>query len=317
MAELVGIARLAASGPLLEAKRVVEYRQLPTRKLLNRCSNPEMPFRWTINPYRGCEYGCKYCYARYTHGFMELRDPEEFENRIFAKAVTGPGFRAELAKVPPGEGIALGTATDPYQPAERRYQITRRILRVFAEAFGHRLFVTTKSDLVARDVDLLTEVHQRHWLRIGMTVTTLDAGLARALEPRAPRPDLRLEAVRKLASAGLRVGVQCSPVLPLITERELPALARAAADAGACSFVGHAVFLKPEALSVFLPFLEARFPNLAAKYRQRFANHAWLPREYTERLARKICEARASVGLRDRDRGEEWRPLGPQLELGF
>jgi DNA repair photolyase len=317
MSTLVGIARLAASGPVLEAKRSVEYRQLPTRKLLNRCDNPRVPFRWTINPYRGCEYGCKYCYARYTHGFMELREAEDFENRIFAKAITASGLRSELAKVPLGDGIGLGTATDPYQPAERRYQITRRVLRALADTSGQRLFVTTKSDLIVRDVGLLREVHERHWLRIGMTVTTLDAGLARAMEPKAPRPGLRLEAVRKLAAAGLRVGVQCSPVLPLINERELPALARAAAEAGACSFVGHAVFLRAEALSVFMPFLAGRFPQLVSKYLQRFGRGAHLPGEYTERLSEKIRQAREAAGLTERDRGEDWRPMGPQLALEF
>ena len=318
VAHLVGIAKLAAAGAVLETKRAVEYRELPTRNLLNRCdSRMNVPFHWTINPYRGCEYACKYCYARYTHGFMELRNIADFENLIFAKRITSGSFRAELAKATPGDGIGLGTATDPYQPAERRYHLTRRVLQVFAQTSGYRLYITTKSDLPPRDLDLLTEVHQRHWLRIGMTITTLDTDLARALEPRAPRPDLRLEAVRKLASAGIRVGVQCSPVMPLINDRGLPELAKAAADAGACSFVGHAVFLRAEALSVFLPFLEARFPHLAKKYRERFSRQAHLDSAYKERLAERIREARAAAGLTDRDRGETWQPILPQMSFAF
>ncbi|MCP5112699.1 MAG: radical SAM protein, partial [bacterium] len=118
---LVGIARLAASGSLLEAKRRVDYRELPTRRFITRCRSDRVPFDWTINPYRGCEFGCKYCYARYTHEFMELRDPWDFETKIFAKRWNVDSFREELRKIDPRQWIAIGTATDPYQPAERRY----------------------------------------------------------------------------------------------------------------------------------------------------------------------------------------------------
>ena len=169
-----------------------------------------LPFRWTINPYRGCEFGCKYCYARYTHEFMELRDPGQFERKIFAKAFDAARFREELRALPVGETIALGTATDPYQPAERRYGVTRKMLEVFASMAGLHLGITTKSDLIVRDVELLKEVSRRHHLRVSMTVTTVDAELARLLEPMAPRPDLRLAAVRTLAEAGLRVVVGCA-----------------------------------------------------------------------------------------------------------
>src|SRR5213594_3960316 len=153
---LVGIARLAAQSELLEAKRAVQYFEIPSRSILNR-TKPTMPFQWTINPYRGCEFGCKYCYARYAHEFMELHDPLDFERKIFAKHFEEARFREELKHLPLGESIALGTATDPYQPAERRYEITRAILRVFAGTEGFRLGITTKSDLVARDIDVLRE----------------------------------------------------------------------------------------------------------------------------------------------------------------
>lgn len=130
---LVGIARLAAESELLESKRRVEYFDLPTKRFIGRCSGSRMPFVWTVNPYRGCEFGCKYCYARFAHEFMELRDPGQFETKIYAKQFSRPGFRAELRKVTPGESIWIGTATDPYQPAERRFRITRQILEVLAE----------------------------------------------------------------------------------------------------------------------------------------------------------------------------------------
>src|SRR5712692_6353564 len=196
---------MAAESPCLEAKHRVEYRELPARSYLARCDSPRMPFRWTINPYRGCEFGCKYCYARYTHEFMELRQSEEFESKIFAKQFNPELFAAELRRLPAGESIAIGTATDPYQPAERRYQVTRRMLEVFARMRGLRLGITTKSNLIERDRDLLLEVARGHYLTVAMTITTIDADLARLLEPKAPRPDLRLEAVRRLSAAGLRV----------------------------------------------------------------------------------------------------------------
>src|ERR1044071_925973 len=202
---LIGIARLASESPLLEAKRAVEYFEIPTRSILNK-TKPNMPFRWTINPYRGCEFGCKYCYARYTHEFMEMA-PADFEDKIYAKAAAGHLLRQELAKIDRRDAIAIGTATDPYQPAERRFGRTRSILEVFARERGWHLGMITKSDLVVRDIDLLQEIARANVFHVHITITTLDEKLARRLEPRAPRPELRLEAVRKLSAAGLVVGV--------------------------------------------------------------------------------------------------------------
>src|SRR3954469_11766736 len=212
---LVGIARLASESPLLEAKRVVQYFEIPTRSILNR-TKPPMPFRWTINPYRGCEFGCKYCYARYTHEFMEM-EATDFEDKIYAKAAAAHLLRQELAKIDRRDGIAIGTATDPYQPAERRFNRTRTILEVFARERGRHIGMITKSDLIVRDLDLLREIARANVFGVHVTVTTLDAKLARLLEPRAPRPELRLEAVHKLSEAGLVVGVNPNPIMPGIT----------------------------------------------------------------------------------------------------
>src|SRR6266850_4602425 len=191
---LVGIAKLAAESERLESKRQVEYFELPSRSILNRVK-PGMPFAWAINPYRGCEFGCRYCYARYTHEFMEMHDGRLFEEKIYAKAHVAELLRNDLRKVNRKDGIAIGTATDPYQPAERRFGRTRAILEVFAEGKGWHLSITTKSDLIVRDLPLLTELKRSNILHVNMTITTLDIGLARLLEPRAPRPDLRLAAV--------------------------------------------------------------------------------------------------------------------------
>jgi DNA repair photolyase len=316
---LIGIAKLATEGHLLTRKRRVEYRTLPTRKWLNRCDSQRVPFDWTLNPYRGCEFGCKYCYARYTHEFMEMRDPQEFERKIYAKAFNTSRFREELSALPLGETIALGTATDPYQPAERRYGVTRKMLEVFASIAGFHLGITTKSDLIARDVDLLKEISRRHYLRVSMTVTTVDVELARLLEPMAPRPDLRLAAVKTLADAGLRVVVGCAPVMPLINDSEssLDALARAAAAAGAATFWSNVLFLKPCAYQVFLPFLEERFPELVRKYRERYDRAAYLRGSYPEMIQERVENVRKRHGFnRAPEVGEpELWPRDPQIPL--
>src|SRR6202162_5184893 len=203
--KLVGIARLAAEGESLRQGHEVEYFTLPVRSLLNRCTGVRMPFEWTINPYRGCEFACKYCYARYTHEFMEMRDGVEFEQKIYVKQHTADLLRRDLRRVKRGESIALGTATAPYQPAERRYEVTRGILEEFVRHGGLELGIVTKSNLIVRDLDLLREVSRNNVLSVHITVTTLHVELARILEPRAPRPDLRMEAVRAISEAGIKV----------------------------------------------------------------------------------------------------------------
>ncbi len=293
----MGIARLASQSELLEAKRAVQYFEIPSRSILNR-TKPNMPFQWTINPYRGCEFGCKYCYARYTHEFMEM-DVCEFEDKIYAKSAAAHLLRQELRRTNRNERIALGTATDPYQPAERRYGRTRSILEVFAKERGRFLGITTKSDLVTRDLDLLQEIARANVLGVNMTITTLDEKLARLLEPRAPRPDLRLDAVRKLSEAGIRVSVFPNPIMPGITdsERQLDRLAKAARDAGACSFGGGPLFLMPSAQKVFLPFLEREFPHLLTRYRELFAKSAYLGRDYKDILRDRVRRVRDRYGL--------------------
>jgi DNA repair photolyase len=292
---LVGIARLAAEGESLREGHQVEYFTLPAKSLLNRCvSQRQMPFTWTINPYRGCEFACKYCYARYTHEFMEMRDGMEFEQKIYVKQHAAGLLRHDLRRVKPGEAIALGTATDPYQPAERRYEVTRAILEEFARHSGYELGIVTKSNLVVRDLELLKEVARTNRLSVHMTVTTLNVELARILEPRAPRPDLRLDAVRTLSQAGLRVGVSCSPVIPGITDspKDLEAVIRAAAEAGADYVFANPLFLKPCSAAVFLPFLEQNFPHVAQNYRQRYHDRAFLPPVYGKRLSQLITRLR-------------------------
>lgn len=316
---LVGIAKLAAQSELLEAKKRVEYLEIETRQFIGRCSGTRMPFVWTVNPYRGCEFGCKYCYARFAHEFMELRDPLQFERKIFAKEFSASAFRKEMLKVKPGESVWIGTATDPYQPAERRYAVTRGILEVLAEEYGHRIGLTTKSDLIARDAELLGSVSRRNIVQINMTVTTVDAKLARAVEPMAPRPELRLDAIRRLADAGVRVTVLSNPVMPLINDSEesLDAVCKTAKQAGAASFSAAPLFLKPCAYQVFMPWLEREFPNFVGRYRERYGTHAYLQGHYPEMLKERVKAIVARNGMEARE--AEYQPVEwaaqPQLAL--
>jgi DNA repair photolyase len=295
---LVGIARMAAESDVLETKRVVRYFEIACRSVLNR-TRPGMPFAWSINPYRGCEFACRYCYARYTHEFMELRDSAEFEDRIFAKSNLQPILRRELKKIDGSKGIAIGTATDPYQPAERRFERTRAVLEVFAQHAGVNLSITTKSDLVKRDIDLLGAIAKRNHLSVNVTITTLDVSLARALEPRAPHPQLRLKAVRALADAGIAVGVFPNPIMPLITDQEprLDRLAKAAKDHGASYFGGGILFLQPCSRRVFFPFLAERFPHLLRRYTERYEAEPYLKGAYRDMLRDRVAGIRDRYGL--------------------
>jgi len=300
--KLIGIARLAADGESLREGHNVEYFTLGTRSLLSRVvSARNLPFTWAINPYRGCEFACKYCYARYTHEFMELRDGVDFERKIFVKQQAAALLRSELKKVKRGEEIAIGTATDPYQPAERRFEITRAILEELARHSGLEIGIVTKSNLVTRDAEILRRVGEHNRIFVNVTVTTVDAELARKLEPRAPRPDLRLEAVQQLNLAGVDAGVICAPVLPEITDRprDLEALVKAANAAGAKYIFANPLFLKPCSAAVFLPFLEEHFPDLVQLYRTRYADRAFLPKGYGQRLSQLMAALRRKHGIGD------------------
>src|SRR6266851_459819 len=298
--KLVGIARIAAEAESLREGHNIEYFTLGTRSLLSRVvSGRNLPFTWAINPYRGCEFACKYCYARYTHEFMELRDGVDFERKIFVKQHAAELLRQELRRVKPGEGIAIGTATDPYQPAERRFEVTLAILEELARHSGLEIGIVTKSNLVVRDIEILRRVAENNQLYVNLTVTTVNTDLARILEPRAPRPDLRLEAVRQLNLAGVDAGVICAPVLPEITDRprDLEALVKAASEAGAKWIFANPLFLKPCSAAVFLPFLEENFPDLVKLYRARYTDRAFLPKGYGQRLSQLIVAFRRKYGI--------------------
>jgi DNA repair photolyase len=296
---LIGIARLASQAEHVDSGHQVEFFSLPVRSILNRCdSRRNLPFTWTINPYRGCEFACKYCYARYTHEFMEIRDAAEFERKIFVKEEAAWLLRRDLKKVRRGEEIAIGTATDPYQPAERRHGVTRSLLEELSRHAGLEIGIVTKSNLVLRDIDVLRRVAKQNTIGVHVTVTTINADLARITEPRAPRPDLRLEAVKKLNQAGIAAGVICAPVLPGITDKpkELEALVKAAAEANATNIFANPLFLKPCSRSIFLPFIKEHFPHLVQHYDQLYGERDFGSQAYRKHLSalmakfkRKYC----------------------------
>jgi DNA repair photolyase len=328
---LVGIARLAASSPCAESSRASEQRPeyflLPVRSILNKCDSNRVPFEWTINPYRGCEFACKYCYARYTHEYMAL-DGSEFEKKIFVKQNAAPllaqdvarKYSYQRAKDGRPEQIAIGTATDPYQPAEREYGVTRACLEELAKHEGLSISVITKSNQIVRDIDVLTRIAARSELSLNITVTTLRTRLARLLEPRAPRPDLRLAAVKQLHQAGLRVGVSASPLIPGITDRDgdLEAVAAAAKDAGAQWFFSGVLFLMPSSAKQFLPLVREKFPKLAKQYEQWYAKNGYAPEEYRKAIAERVARIRLKHGFHNRPFEELQRKVqSPQLSLGL
>src|SRR5712692_5541203 len=331
-ARLVGIARLAASSPPATTRRKSEERPeyfvLPVKSILNRCDSKRVPFEWTINPYRGCEFACKYCYARYTHEYMEL-DGGEFEKKIFVKKDAAALLAQDMRRYSYEsrssggmypEHIAIGTATDPYQPAEREHRVTRACLEELAKREGLSISLITKSNQIVRDIDLFKKIAERSEISLNITITTLRPRLARLLEPRAPRPDLRLAAVKQLREAGLAVGVSACPLIPGMTDREgeLEGLATAAKKAGAQWFFSNVLFLMPSSAKEFLPFVREKFPKLAKQYEEWYAKNGYAPDEYRKKMSERVAKIRRELGFVSRPWEERTRMTKrPQLSLGW
>jgi len=314
---LIGIARLASESTRLLEKKQVAYFELEAKSILNRCSNTEMPFYWTINPYRGCELACKYCYARYTHEYMGMDDGNDFERKIYSKKDASRVLEEELSAAKlRNRPVAIGTATDPYQPAERRFYTTRSLLEVLARRPGVSLSITTKSDLVVRDVDLLKEIQKQGSVHVNISITTVKPRLARQLEPKAPTPKRRLAAVKTLAERGIPVGVFIMPVIPLLTDdlEGLDEIAKQAKAAGAGYLAARPLFLMPSTKKVFLPFIEEKFPRLRSSYRKLFGCSAYLPEAYGARIRKQIdaIRLRHKLAPRPPDESAGTPPLAPQ-----
>jgi DNA repair photolyase len=231
-----------------------------SRTIIARNASPDIPFTQSINPYQGCEHGCVYCYARPTHAYLDLSPGLDFETKLFAKPDAAALLIAELAK--PGyvcDPIAMGTNTDPYQPIEREWKITRQILEVLS-ACEHPVSIVTKSALVERDIDLLAPMAAKHLARVYVSITTLDRDLARTLEPRAAAPHRRLAAVKALSDAGIPVGVMTAPIIPQLTDKDLEAILDAASANGARYAGWTLVRLPDEVKGLFRDWLAQHYP---------------------------------------------------------
>jgi DNA repair photolyase len=281
---------------------------------------------WSLNPYVGCEFGCSYCYARYTHRyvverahdagrlsddeFRDFRGPhgwEAFERRIFVKEQILGALEVDLRRyfrsVSPtdrqSDTIVIGTATDPYQPAERRFRITRRVLERLAACEGLSIGIITKSPLVARDVDVLRRLQERNDVEIYVSLITLDVRLIRLLEARSPMPAVRLRALRTLTEAGLNAGLIVAPVLPGITDdrARLGALFAAARAAGARFIHGGPLRLYPAIRDRFLPLVAEHFPELLPRYQAAYSGRGAAPRDYARALTRRIRRLQSDHGF--------------------
>jgi DNA repair photolyase len=236
----------------------------PARTIISRNDSPDVPFTQSINPYQGCEHGCIYCYARPSHAYLDLSPGLDFETKLFAKPNAPTLLRAELAK--PGyrcDPIALGANTDPYQPIEREWKVTRSVIEVLSEC-EHPLTITTKGVLIERDLDLLAPMAAKGLVRVFVSVAMLDKELARKLDPRAPAPHRRLQIIRALSDAGIPTGVNVAPVIPQLTDRDLEGILDAAAAAGARHANWIMLRLPLELAPLFREWLGAHYPLRAA-----------------------------------------------------
>ncbi|MEH3046754.1 PA0069 family radical SAM protein [Sphingomonas adhaesiva] len=332
-----------ADGEWLDARDTIDGAPSPlrttvtvehARTIITRNRSPDVPFDRSINPYRGCEHGCIYCFARPSHAFHDLSPGLDFETKLFAKPDAAALLRAELAK--PGyacQPIAMGTNTDPYQPIEREWQVTRRVIEVLADC-DHPLVVTTKSDRVVRDLDLLAPMATKGLVAVAISVTSLDPRIAMTVEPRAPTPERRLAAVARLAAAGVPTYVNMAPVIPAITDGEVEAIVARAAAAGARGVSFIPVRLPWEVAPLFRAWLDEHFPERAGKVMAivqslrggkdndpRFGMRMKGEGPWAELLRTRFRIARAKAGFSDERRRLDLRcdlfrpPAGAQGEL--
>jgi DNA repair photolyase len=320
--------RPSAPAVLDERLRGTKFVELAARSVLNSPQQTGVDF-WSLNPYVGCEFGCSYCYARYAHRYVverardagrlsgaEFRDFrgahgwEAFERRIFVKEGLLGALERDLQRylratgsAAPAAPIVIGTATDPYQPGERRFRVTRRVLERLARCEGLNIGIITKSPLVARDIDVLQRIAQRSDLEVHVSLTTVDAAIIRRLEARSPMPAARLRTLQQLTAAGLHAGLIVAPVLPGITDDvpHLEALFQAAREAGARFIHAGPLRLYEAVRDRFLPVLDAHFPHLSARYRRAYAHASAAPRPYAAALGRRVRRLQRRFGFPEND----------------
>ena len=280
------------------------------RSVVNYIASPDLPFDRTFNPYRGCEHGCSYCFARPTHAYLGLSPGLDFETRLIARPTAPEALARELGRkgYRPAP-LAIGTNTDPYQPIEMRYRIMRRVLEVLSE-WNHPVAIITKGTLIERDIDILSDMARRGLAQVGLSVTTLDTELSRKLEPRAPTPARRLATIRALSGAGIPVRAMVAPVIPVLTEPELDAILTAAAEAGAAAASWILLRLPLEVAPLFRDWLARHAPLSAAHVMNRLRemrggadyDAEWGKRMrgegvYADLIARRFAIAMKRLGL--------------------
>ena len=291
------------------------FEEIQCKTLINRVQGG-MPFRWTINPYRGCQHACIYCFARSTHQYLGYNAGDDFDRRIVVKINAPEVLREELRR--PGwrrELIALGTSCDPYEPAERRYQLTRKILELLRD-HANPVSITTKSALVTRDLDLLAALSKVADCRVNFSVGTIDDDVWRKTEPGTPKPIKRMEAMQELVEAGVSAGVLMAPIIPGLSDspESLEAVVKAASDHKAMYLAPNVLHLRPGSREWFMPFLREAYPHLYPEHQQAYKT-SYAPREYTGAILEKVDSLRRKWRL-----GERYaRPAEPrgQLTLGI
>src|SRR5215207_4054147 len=296
------------------------YIETECRTALNRVSG--MPFRWSLNPYRGCVHGCHYCYARATHPYLGLNADEDFETKIVVKTNMPEVLRQELGRRAwTRERVAIGTATDAYQPCEGRYRLTRRCLETLSE-HDTPVSIVTKATLILRDLDLLTVLAQGPGATVYFTITTLDPELWRLIEPGTPPPLKRLRVMQRLSEAGVPCGVFLAPILPGITDapESIDAVAAAARAHGAASFGSAVLRLAPQVKEHYLAFVATTFPELMPRYERAYAGTN-ISADYQTAIERRVARARERLGFSDdamqsrREAANQVTRIAPSVEM--
>ena len=337
--------------PVIGEQKDIRYYSSMAKTVLNGPETTGMGY-WSINPYVGCAFGCAYCYARYAHRYVMERAATSdrmdnglarrfdetppwlaFERNIFVKQ-NAPEVLARALRqgsdrhlgLINGDAVVIGTATDPYQPAERRFRVTRRVLEVLTDHPGLTVVIITKSPLITRDIDVLSRLGRHSDISVHISLITLNRDLARRIEPRAPTPEARIRALARLREAGIDAGINCMPVLPGITDKpsDLDALVKRVAEAGATYVGACALRLQSSARAKYLPFIESEFPHLAERYRNTYAHGYQAGNKYRTGLASffdQLCvKYRVASWARVEDDNEGETPTGypaPDVQLAF
>lgn len=289
---------------------VTEVSEERPRSVITRNSSPDIPFDRSLNPFRGCEHGCTYCFARPTHAYLGLSPGLDFESKLVARPKAAEVLEKELRRKSYQPGmLAIGTNTDLYQPIERRYRVMRSVLEVL-QRYNHPVAITTKGTLVERDIDILSDMAAKGLAKVGVSLTTMDQELSRAMEPRCPLPKRRLAIIRRLTEAGIPVRAMLAPVVPGLTDHEVETLMEAAADAGASGMAWIMLRLPMEVAPLFEEWLRATYPGRAAKvlarmremhggelYHSEFNKRMRGEGIYAEMIAQRVEKARVRFGL--------------------